>query len=180
MDSIYQRLDAAIAISTSLLVSVAVVMASTYQLSGTVRNQSGVSFSGATVEVIIQGAGTVIASTTTDSNGYYTLSVNGGTYNVRVTPPTGFQTSIALNRVINSDTVLDFVLVPSGVTTLSGRILDRLGNGLAGQNLNLSPAGGGSAIYTTTDGSGAYSYQVAPGSYSLQAYYYDYGDRKNV
>ena len=177
MKTTYSKLAAAIAFSVTLLILVGVVMASIYQLSGTVKNQASVPFAGATVEVVNPSNGTVVASTTTDSTGYYTLSVDAGTYSVRVTPPagSGFQTSIALNRVISGNTILDFVLVPSGSgVTLSGRILDRFGNGQAGQNLYLYPGGNSSPLYTTTDSTGAYSYQVAPGDYRLTAYFYDY------
>ena len=89
MKTLFQKLAAAIAATVTLLVLVGVVTATVYQVSGTVRNQSSVPFSGATVEIVNAADGTITASTTTDSNGYYTLSVGAGTYNVRVTPQPG-------------------------------------------------------------------------------------------
>ncbi len=175
MKNVYQKLVAAIGASVGLLVLAGVASASVFQVSGTVKNQSSVPLSGAAVDVINASDGSVVTGTTTDSNGYYTLSIAAGTYNVRVTPPagSGFQTSIALNRVISGDTVLDFVLVPSGVAGLNGRIKDRFGNGLGGVQVNLSASGGGSAIQVTTDNTGAYAFQVAPGDYALAIYGYD-------
>ena len=170
MNSPNRKLATVLVSGVLLMVFVGIAMASTFQVSGTVTNQSSVPLSGAAVEAINPGDGSVVAVTTTDSLGYYALSVAGGTFHVRVTPPAGsaFQVSIALNRVIGVDTVLDFVLVPSGVAGLSGRIQDRYGSGVSGLQLYLTASGGGSQINVATDNTGVYEYQVAPGDFVLQ------------
>ncbi len=143
-------------------------LAATYQLSGKVTDQSGNPIPGTTVAVIDPSTSTTVASATTDSTGNYALSVDGGTYNIQVTPPTssGFQPAQILSKAITGDTTVNVVLVPSGSVTLSGRVLDRSGQGIPGQVVQLNPPGG-SAVYTTTDATGFYSLQVAPGNYYL-------------
>jgi protocatechuate 3,4-dioxygenase beta subunit len=140
-----------------------------YQLSGRVTDQSGTPLPGSAVEVIDPSGGSAIAGATADAGGNYSLSVPGGVYDVKVTPPggSGFGTSVALGRNINADTVLDLVLVPNGVLSLSGRILDALGNGVPEQSVRLTPDGGSSLPAVLTDVSGGYSFQVSPGSYHM-------------
>lgn len=138
-----------------------------YQLSGRVTDQSGTPLPGSFVEVIEPSGGSPVAGATADVSGSYSLSVPGGIYDVKVTPPggSGFGTSVALGRNINADTVLDLVLVPNGVINLSGRILDALGNGVPDQTVRLTPDGGSSLPAVLTDASGSYSFQVSPGDY---------------
>lgn len=146
------------------------VGATTYQVSGKVTDQSANPIVGATVAAIDPASSTTVASTTTDSNGSYTLSVASGTYNVQVTPPSGsgFQTSTVNNQTISANTTLNVVLVPAGAVTLSGRVLDEQGNGIPGQTVSLYPAGGGSGLNSITDSTGRYSFQVAAGNYTIQ------------
>ncbi|MFO7540683.1 MAG: carboxypeptidase-like regulatory domain-containing protein, partial [Chloroflexota bacterium] len=147
-----------------------IAAAATFQLYGKVTNQSDSPLADVLVEVLDPATDNVLASATTDAGGNYVLSIESGTYNIRVTPPTGsgFGEATAFNQVINSDKNLDFVLVPAGIVTLSGQVLDALGNGIPGQNVTLSPAGGGSGTSTTTDAQGNYSLQSAAGDYMLQ------------
>jgi hypothetical protein len=138
-----------------------------YQLSGRVTDQSGTPLPGSFVEVVDPAGGSSMAGATADVRGNYSLTVPGGIYDVRVTPPggSGFGTSVALGRNINADTVLDLVLVPNGVVNLSGRILDALGNGVPDQTVRLTPDGGSSLPAVLTDASGSYFFQVSPGNY---------------
>src|SRR5579862_5796080 len=117
---------------------------SSFQLSGRVTNNSGSPLPGSNVAVLAAGTSTVITGGTTDTNGQYAISVPGGTYDVRVTPAagSGFGVATALNETISGDRVIDFVLVPAGSATLSGRVLDGLGAGLPNQSVYLTPAGG--------------------------------------
>ncbi|HEX8721879.1 MAG TPA: carboxypeptidase regulatory-like domain-containing protein [Pyrinomonadaceae bacterium] len=140
-----------------------------YRLSGRVTDQSGTPLPGSFVEVIDPSLGSAVAGATADGGGNYSLSVPGGVYDVRVTPPggSGFGTSVALGRNINADTVLDLVLVPEGVVNLSGRILDALGGGVPDQTVRLTPDGGSSLPAVVTDASGSYSFQVSPGNYHM-------------
>lgn len=76
--------------------------------------------------------------------------------------------ALLLTALGRADTTLNFALVPAGSATLSGRVLDEQGNGVPSQYLELFPAGGGSGAYITTDSAGHYSFQVGPGSYTIQ------------
>ncbi|MBI3979332.1 MAG: carboxypeptidase regulatory-like domain-containing protein, partial [Chloroflexi bacterium] len=132
------------------------VYPATVTVSGTVRDNGGAPVAGATVQVVDPGTQQVVGAAVTGSNGSYTIAVPPGTYDVRVVPPagSGFQTAVALGRSITGNTVLDFVLVPAGVATLSGTVRDRFGAGLPDQRIRLTPAGGGSELWATTDVSG--------------------------
>lgn len=103
------------------------------------------------------------------------MTVAAGTYNVRVTPPagSGFGSATALNQNLNADKSLDFVLVPAGSVTLSGRVLDSEGVGVGDQQVYLTPAGGTALPAVNTDGSGFYSFQVSPGDYTLRVASYN-------
>ena len=61
----------------------------TFTLSGRVTDQTAAGIVGATVEALQPGTMAVVASTATDANGAYSLSLDAGTYDVRVTPPSG-------------------------------------------------------------------------------------------
>ncbi|MGH3129877.1 MAG: carboxypeptidase regulatory-like domain-containing protein, partial [Gaiellaceae bacterium] len=119
----------------------------------------------AEVQVLSPGTESVVASASTDGSGFYQLSIATGTYDVKVVPPadSGFQPTLVLNRDIAADTTLNFVLVPTGMATLHGRVLDRDGNGVPGQTVSLSPSGGS----VTTDALGGYAFEVAPGTYQV-------------
>src|SRR3972149_6352078 len=65
-------------------------------ISGTVKDNTGAAVVGALVQVIDPASQQTVASTQTNSNGAYSLSVDPGTYDVRVIPPAGsiFQSAI--------------------------------------------------------------------------------------
>ncbi|MEZ4711092.1 MAG: carboxypeptidase-like regulatory domain-containing protein [Caldilineaceae bacterium] len=132
--------------------------AAVYQLAGRVTNQSGSPLVDVTVEVIDPATSTTVASAATDANGNYALSVDEGTYDVRVTTPAGIGlvSTLTLGKIINSALVLDFVLVPAGTVTLRGRLLDPQGSGISGQRITLIPTNGGSSILQITDSLGDY------------------------
>ena len=112
-----------------------IVSAATYTLSGRVTNQSGTPLDAVTIEVLDPGTGTIVASAATDATGNYTLTIDEGTYDMRVVPPagSGFAESLSPGQIINSDTNLDFALVPAGLVTVSGRVVDRDGKPLIAQ-----------------------------------------------
>lgn len=143
-------------------------LADTSTLSGNVSDSSSADIDGANITVTDSSNNSAVGSTTTDSSGNYSIIVPGGTYNVQVTPQAGsnFSPAIALNQTISSNTVLNFVLTPTGTVVLSGHVYDPLGNPLSGQTVSLQ-ASGGNPITTTTDNNGNYSLQVSSGSYTL-------------
>ena len=69
-------------------VLVSTAAAANFTVSGTVSGPSG-ALSGATVDALTPGTTTVIATATTNGSGAYSLSVGAGTYDIRVTPPSG-------------------------------------------------------------------------------------------
>ena len=157
----------------SLLLFVRFVAAQNFQLSGKVTQQDGALFVGATVEVINPANAMIVATTVTDMTGSYLLSVPGGTYNVKVTPPagSGFQPAIDQNRILNSNTILDFILVPSVVfATLSGKVTDAAGNGVPNQGVTIIGLSNNNRGDATTDAAGNYSIQAALGNYLLKIY----------
>ena len=104
-----ERFGTSIRVVTALLLALTLsgvsllpspALAATYQLSGKVTDQSSNPIVGATVAVIDPSTSATVASTTTDSSGTYSLSVDGGTYNIQVTPPSGsgFGSSITLDQ----------------------------------------------------------------------------------
>jgi protocatechuate 3,4-dioxygenase beta subunit len=140
--------------------------ADTFTLSGSVKDTSGNGISGTIVSVNDANSD----NTTTDSSGNYSLSIPAGTYNVQVTPPSGsgFTSAVAVNQNISANTVINFVLVPSGTVTLSGHVLDGIGQPLANQTVAIAPSGTGNYVSSTTDSNGNYNFQVTPGNYLIR------------
>lgn len=130
------------------LFSVKTASATTITLSGQISDNSTTTITEATIEVIDSNTNTIIASTTSDSHGDYALIINGGIYDVKVTPPSGsnFTPAIALSQNISINTVLNFVLTPSGTVTLSGHLYDELSNPLVNQSGDPTTAIGGGSI----------------------------------
>ena len=138
-------------------------------LSGRVSDQASVGVSGATVGVYQPSSSTLVASTVTDSSGNYSVSIEEGTYDIKVTPPSGsgFQEFVSPNQPVSGAATLNFTLVSASAVTLSGVLRDGLGNPLQGKSVQLNPAAGGSGFSVTTGADGSYSLSVAPGSYKL-------------
>ncbi|MFX0211624.1 MAG: carboxypeptidase-like regulatory domain-containing protein, partial [Candidatus Hodarchaeota archaeon] len=121
------------------------------------------------VEIVAQDSISMdnIASTISDENGYYTMVVPQGTYNLIVTPPpaSGFESTTIPNIEVISDTTVNVILVPASTVTFNGYILDRGGEPVPNQRISLSTAG--IVVRDTTDEQGFFSMQVSPGLYSL-------------
>jgi hypothetical protein len=62
---------------------------------------------------------------------------------------------------------LNFILVPLGKVSLSGTVLDPMGNGIPGQWVYLTSSGSASWLSVQTDSAGHYFFQLAPGNYDL-------------
>ncbi len=141
-----------------------------FQISGRITNQSGSPLPNTVVEIIDPSNNRTIASTTTSTNGTYSLAVEGGTYSIKVIAPAGseLQSAIAPNQIITGATTLDFILVPGSLVTFSGRLLDPLGNGIPNQRIGLAPVRTSNYFYITTDAAGNYSFLRSPGTYTLR------------
>ncbi len=136
--------------------------AATVTLSGHISDNLNNAIVGASIDVIDINTNTTVAGTTSDGSGNYTTIINGGTYNVQVTPPSGnnFSPAIAVSQNISFDKVLNFVLVPIGAYTLTGHIYDAQSNPVPNQTVRLGEQNWPDQGPTvTTDASGYYSFQ---------------------
>ena len=143
----------------------------TFQLSGKVSDQSDNPIAGATVEVLTASTSMVVASDTTDTNGNYSISIVGGTYDVRVTPPAGsnLQMSQILGIALTGPNIIDIILVPIGPNIIvSGRVLDGAGSPVPNQVIQLFPSVGGTFFMRTTQSDGTYSFEIPAGEYEIQ------------
>jgi hypothetical protein len=97
-------------------------------------------------------------------------------YIITATPPPETDYTITnLHEVnITADTQVTIELGESMIS-LSGRVLDPLGNGIPNQKLQIVAAGTSNSIWQTSDSQGNYLFQVAPGDYTL----YISGDNSN-
>lgn len=143
-------------------------------ISGVVSDTSGLPVPFVTVAL----SGTAQSSAVTDFSGQYTFSVNPGSYSLS---PAGVCASYQPNVVnlngLNASTQVNFVGSGgdcnaftfsgglSGSLTLSGHVTSA-GHGVPGVKVTLA---GGTTGFRFTDQTGAYSFFINPGSYSLQA-----------
>jgi len=142
-------------------------------------------------------AGNIVASTSTNANGYYSFRVTPGDYYVKFTAPPGYGFSLqnqGSNDAVDSDA--HPITGQTACTTLdSGEIdltwdaglnrltiiddfvwhdLDRDGiqdagePGIAGVTVTLYYCNGTFVATTSTDASGCYSFQAAPGDYYIR------------
>jgi Carboxypeptidase regulatory-like domain len=140
------------------------------ELRGTIRSNVSALVSNATVDVLVVGSNSVVASTSSNANGVYSLAVPEGTYDVRFTGPSGSglgQATIASQLISPPSTLIDVVLTPIQAV-VSGRVVDGSGVGLANVNVNLRPQSCCSTYSATTDSTGSYSLTVTAGVYSMR------------
>lgn len=143
-------------------------------ISGTVTGATGLPVAGVAVTL----SGGQQATHATDAGGAYTFQVSPGSYSLAASGIcAAFTPAVANLNGVQGNTVQNFsgsggscgTPANSGATTgtltISGQVTV---GGLAapGVRVNLS---GGAQAYRTTDSTGAYSFAVNPGSYSLSA-----------
>ncbi|MCW2986416.1 MAG: Kelch repeat-containing protein [Conexibacter sp.] len=141
-----------------------------FTVAGTVTALTGPSafLTGSTVTALAAGTSTAVATAGVDSGGGYALSLPPGSYDLRVTPPTGstYRQSTATAIAVDGDTALDFVLFQgangSG-TNLTGVLRDLDGAALPGATVTV--VGGPS---TTTDGQGRFQLVTDDGNHALR------------
>jgi protocatechuate 3,4-dioxygenase beta subunit len=145
------------------LLSIKPAFADTFQLSGKVTQGSGQPIENTTITVTSSSTGTLAGTTTTDTNGDYSLIVSDGTYDITATPPSssGFQSATQANQIITGNTVVNFTLIPITSPppeyTVSGQITDRDGTPIGGLNVQFGN------VIVQTDSNGDYS-ALAPSS----------------
>jgi 5-hydroxyisourate hydrolase-like protein (transthyretin family) len=133
-------------------------------VSGVLQDAQGNPIAGATIE-IYDGA-TLVATTTTDADGNYSVEVPSGSgYTIQVTAD-GFETIILdLDDVVEDETLsLDLEMDPAGPSgTIAGVLLDDDGGApIAGATIEVFD-GATSIGITTTDANGEYSIEVPVG-----------------
>lgn len=151
---------------------------------------------GIVVNLLDSGGGFVI-STTTDANGIYTFTAPPGDYIVEFEPPTGYEITLQDEGGDDSvDSDADPVTGRTGVITLTASaVIDDVDaglyqpvtigdfifldpnangiqdpgetNGVPGVPITLTNLATGALYNTISDGSGAYTFTVPPGSYAV-------------
>ncbi len=141
--------------------------ASSYSLTGNVKDSTGNNISGAIIEVFDSSTLTSVGIVTSGDSGNYSLTLNSGVYNIRVSPINNgvYSNASAYNINLSLDKVVNFTLTPFGTIQLSGYVYDRDGNALPNQTVRLS--GNGINPESITDNSGRYSITTTQGNYNL-------------
>ncbi|MCB2154830.1 fibronectin type III domain-containing protein [bacterium] len=153
-----------------------VILISIVATAGFAHTLSGIVYGGpspmenATVSLLDPSTMDTLDSTTTNASGFYALSVGDGTYNLRVSPPTGsgyFESDVNDIVVDGADVTQNVVLLAEagvlcgtvfaadGVTSVSAIEVAASGGGLSSQ------------VKTVSDANGYYELHVPPGVYSL-------------
>ncbi len=130
------------------------------EISGRVTTDGVTGVAGATVT-------NGVVSTTTTSNGNFTLSLPEGTHTVYASKD-GYSTSESQTLTLTPGQTLsglDFRVTPNAAT-ISGVVL---ASGLALYDAEVEAAGDNGTFYTRTDAQGQYSISLEPGSYTVIA-----------
>jgi hypothetical protein len=143
--------------------------ASTFNLSGNISDNSNNVVSGSTITVLDENTQNIVTTTTSDGNGNYTVALNEGNYDIKITPlsENNLSSSIAYSQAVSQDTILNFVLVPSGTVSLTGHVYDSLGNPVYHQQVYAQSGGLIIGTKAFSDQSGNYSLQIPSGTYDL-------------
>src|SRR4029079_8614036 len=156
-------------LTAALLLCVAAIPAQAHTLSGTVTDGLR-PVQGVVVDALAYGTTDVVASSTTDAGGQYSMSLASNTYDLRVTPPAGagFEGQTIFNFAIAGDRVFDILLLSSQQGSLSGTILGRNNQPLPNATVyvNIGPF----SQPTTTDAAGHYSISTINGPVFLQIF----------
>ena len=137
-------------------------------LSGTVSGGPNV-LANAVVSLYDAAGSGKISDATTDTYGQYSFTVNEGTYNLNVAPPTasGFSSAVINGIVVSSSSVVRDIVLVTTTKRLSGVITTFEGTPVAGAQIR---AYGPQDITATTDAAGQYLLDLTPGSYRLIVY----------
>ncbi|HVJ18579.1 MAG TPA: carboxypeptidase-like regulatory domain-containing protein, partial [Polyangiaceae bacterium] len=130
-------------------------------VSGTVIGD-GSPLVGASVEALLPATTTVVGTALTDAAGKYALALDQGTYDLRVTPPSGgaYQPRLVEGVASTGTVTHDLVLLSASERTLSGTLTVN-GQPLEGATVTVSVSGYWGALITTSTVSGP------SGNYSL-------------
>lgn len=143
------------------------------EIFGYLTNTAGNGINGVTVTLLSQCSGPDY-STSTGGNGYYSINVPYGAYNVNVDcgglSPQGYQCVASANVTLSSASVeQDFTAQSSGgggSTTLYGYVEDNAGNRIVGVSVNANN-GNGINYSTTTDQNGYFGFDAGNGDWDV-------------
>ena len=128
-------------------------------ITGVVEDSSGTPLADVTVNVLDPSTDATDGSTTTAVDGSFSVSVNSGTYNVQLIPPSSLGLQSDLATGVSTDSApLTIILKSATVIQVQGTLADSLGNVYPNQGGAVtfkSPLNSGTAL--STDGSGGYS-----------------------
>jgi hypothetical protein len=154
----------------TVVLTVQPVLGLTWTLNGHVRDEAGTPVSD--VSIIAQDIMTLdeVAEAFSEADGFYSMMVPTGTYNLIVTPP--IQSGLAPTTIsevpVTTDTLVDIYLVPSEVISFSGYILDRHGDPIPYQAVQLYQWESGLYYSASTAEDGLFTMNILPGDYELQ------------
>ena len=143
-----------------------------YTLSGIIYGGSN-PMPNAAVNLYDAATGTQLQTTVTNSNGFYSFTVDNGTYNLLIVPPsgTGFDEAVVNGIVVNGTDVTQNVVLIQQAIILSGVV--RAPNGTPVSNILVEVREQASEIVVgsqITDTSGVYSIGLAAGTYKISVY----------
>ena len=129
----------------------------------TVSDQAGSPVPGAIVDVL--QAAVLVASDSTDSAGTVQFSLDTGVYDLTVTPQAGSGlASVDVDDVVVSGPEhIDIVLLAE-MPSLSGRLLDPVGDPVAGGYVDFEPGG----VRLVSDADGGFVFEAEAGVYSFE------------
>jgi len=138
---------------------------STYTISGTVTDASGTALADASLTVT-DSTGTQVASTTTASDGSYSVNVTGSDdYTVEVSA-SGY-TSASKTQTVSSATTMDFSLEQASYS-FSATVEDSSGSAIDGATVELLDSSDNVVSSGTTASDGTISLSAPSGSYDVQ------------
>src|SRR4051812_33809562 len=151
------------------LLSIASTQVQAHTLSGLVTG-AGRPAQGVVVDALVFGTNDPIATSTTNADGFYLLSLPSNTYDLRFTPPqgSGFEAQTVFNFAITADRTFDVLLLSSQPGSLAGTIRGRNGQPVPGATVyvNIGPFSG----FTVTDALGHYAIDTINGPVYLQIF----------
>ena len=131
-------------------------------LSGTVYGGSS-PLANTLVEALNDGTTTVVASSTTDGSGRYSMALANATYDLRVTPAagSGYGTETVQNVTVSGDRIYDVILLASGSGKVSGTVVGYGGNPVANANVTVYTNSWQWLASGVTDAEGRYTFAVS-------------------
>lgn len=139
-----------------------------WTLSGTVFG-NGTPMPNAGVKLFLASDGSTVGQTATNGSGYYSLTVDDGTYNLLVEPPSGaagYGNSPVSGIVIAGTNITQNEALVTGASTLSGVVKLPDGTPVGGLDVSLQNQANGIVVGSMRTGSdGVYSFAVVPGNY---------------